>query len=447
MRITRPRVAAAAAIASLLLTTAACGSSASNAGSNDAKITNKVSGSITVWTWDGAPGADSMNALAAAFEKKTGVKVNSKVVNKDDYKTQAQLALNSGQAIDVLGVQPSEFATQVESKMRPVSDYQSELPDGLNGYSDVSLAQLKKIYNNGTEYSVPFGSSASAVCFYNADILKKAGAQPPKTWSDVKTLTADLKKTSPGTLTLVAPAGGTDAWFQDEFVLTMVGQKDPKFFDNVRYNNGAWDTDSYKAALAEYGKLFTDGTLQRSALDMGYADAMGAFTSGKAAMACSGSWEAGLLLKSYRQANGVKASSVGVIPVPSDDGQNRTARSFLDVTWGIPKSAKNPSAAAAFIAFATQQSDGINTWANNLGFIPDAKGWKVSPSVFSNDPTALDGYNTIESLVANPSSDRNNLSSFSAQVGKYVEEVAEGRMDASTAAEKGQKDLKSGLYN
>ena len=34
-----------------------------------------------------------MNALAAAFEKKTGVKVDSKVVSRDDYTAQVQLAV------------------------------------------------------------------------------------------------------------------------------------------------------------------------------------------------------------------------------------------------------------------------------------------------------------------------------------------------------------------
>ena len=135
-----------------------------------------------------------------------------------------------------------------------------------------------------------------------------------------------------------------------------------------------------------------------------------------------------------------------MIPVPSDDAADRSARSFLDITWGIPKAADNASAAAAFISYATQ-GDGVDLWADNLGFVPAKADWSLDPSVLGDDKLAQQGFATIQDLINNPSSDRNNLSSLSAEVGKYVEEVAQGRMDAQDAADKGQKDLESGLYN
>ena len=446
MRTTRSRLSAVAATA-LLASLAACGNSADGSSDSDAQapVDGPISGAITVWTWDGAPGADAMDALAAGFEKETGVKVDSKVVSRDDYTAQVQLALNSGENIDVLGVQPSQFATEVEPKMRPVSDYADQLAGGLDGYSPLTIEQSKKLYGGDDIYSVPFGSTGSAVCFYNADILDKAGVQPPATWDDVKALTEALQQKEPGVLTLVKPSG-SDSWFEDEFVLTMVGQTDPGFFDSVRYDDGAWNTDSYVSALQRYGQLYADGTLQRSALDLSYTDAMDAFNTGKAAIVCNGSWEAGMLKKSFRQENGIKASEIGVIPVPSDDAADRSARSFLDITWGIPKAADNASAAAAFISYATQ-GDGVDLWADNLGFVPAKADWSLDPSVLGDDKLAQQGFATIQDLINNPSSDRNNLSSLSAEVGKYVEEVAQGRMDAQDAADKGQKDLESGLYN
>ncbi|OQR63394.1 hypothetical protein B6E66_13670 [Streptomyces maremycinicus] len=441
------RVLGAAVTAALML--AACGTSA-DGGSPDAgdtaKVSGKVGGDITVWTWDGAPGADAMTALAAAFEKKTGVKVHSKVISRDDYKSQAQLALNSGEGIDVLGVQPSQFAGEVQKKLLPVSSYESRLANGINGYQAATIEQTKKLYTGDAIYSVPFGSTGSAVCFYNAKMLTDVGVQPPKTWQDMRKVTEALKTKKPGTLTLVKPSG-TDAWFEDEFVLTMAGQKDPGFFDSVRYDGKPWNTDSYVSALSEYGELYKDATLQRSSLDMTYTDAMSAFNSGKAAIACNGSWEAALLKKDYREQNDISVPSVGVIPVPADDASTRSLRSFLDVTWGIPKSAKNPASAAAFISFATQEKEGINLWANSLGFIPAATDWTIDPAVFGGDELAEQGYAEITDLIQNPSSDRNNLSSLSDRVGAYALEVARGRMSAKDAADKGQKDLDSGLYS
>ncbi|WP_410812657.1 ABC transporter substrate-binding protein [Micromonospora sp. 067-2] len=444
MKLVRPLTVA---ITLTALTLAGCGSSADEASSKPqpSAVTGEVGGAITVWTWDGAPGTDAMTKLAAGFQAKTGVTVNSKVIKRDDFKAQAQLALNSGEHIDVLGVQPSQFAAEVQSKLLPVSSYESKLTNGLAGYKPATVEQTRKLYTGGQLYSVPFGSTGSAVCFYNGDLLAKAGAQPPQTWADVKALSDALKTKAPGVLTLVKPSGA-DTWFEDEFVLTMAGQKNPGFFNSVRYEKGKWDQAPYVEALARYGQLFTDGTLQRSSLDLGYTDAMNAFNTGKAALVCNGSWEAGLLKKSFRQTNGIKISSVGVVPVPSDDPASRSLRSFLDVTWGIPTTAQNQATAAAFIAYATQ-AEGVNLWADGLGFVPAATNWKLDASVLTGDSTAEQGYQQIQDLINKPSSDRNNLSSFSAQVGKYVLEVAQGRLSAKDAAAKAQKDLDSGLYS
>ncbi|MET8942702.1 extracellular solute-binding protein [Streptomyces sp. NPDC004542] len=441
------RAVGLAVTAALLLV--GCGTSADGGSPSDggtAKVTGKVAGAITVWTWDGAPGTEAMKKLAAAFEKKTGVKVNSKVVSRDDYKQQAQLALNAGDGIDVLGVQPGQFAAEVQPKLLPVSAYQSRLAKGLDGYRPATVAQIRKLYKGGGIYSVPFGSTGSSVCFYNAKLLDEAGVQPPQTWKDVRKLTDALHAKHPGTLTLVKPSG-KDTWFEDEFVLTMAGQQDPGFFNSVRYDGKPWNSAAYVSALKRYGQLYKDGTLQRSGLDMGYTDAMNAFDTGKAAMVCNGSWEAALLKKEYRKANDISVPSVGVIPVPADDPAKRSLRSFLDITWGVPKSAKNPAAAAAFISFATQEKAGVDLWAGDLGFVPSAAGWKLDESVLGDDKLASQGYATIVDLINHAGSDRNNMSSFSDVVGGYVLEVARGRMTAQQAADKGQKDLDSGLYN
>ena len=141
MRTTRSRLSTVAVMA-LVATLAACGNSADGPSDSDAgaPADGPISGDITVWTWDGAPGADAMDALAAGFEKETGVKVNSKVVSRDDYTAQVQLALNSGEDIDVLGVQPSQFATEVEPKMRPVSEYADQLAETSRLVADAAGA-------------------------------------------------------------------------------------------------------------------------------------------------------------------------------------------------------------------------------------------------------------------------------------------------------------------
>lgn len=438
---------AATGLAALVLS--ACGTSADEPAPEapDEIDWSDVSGSITVWTWDGAPGVAIMDELGAAFEEATGVVVESRVISREDYTSQVQLSLNSGESIDVLGVQPSRFAAEVQGQLIPVSAYESSLAGGLEAYDDAALEQLSVLYDGDELYSVPLGSTGSAVCFYNADILDAAGVDdPPATWEDVRALTEALEELDSGILTLVKPSGADGQWFEDEFLLTMVGQLDPDFFNELRYGDGGWDTPAYREALERYGTLYEEGTLQRSALDLGYADAMNAFNTGRAAIVCNGTWEAALLKEEFRTENQIDASVVGVIPVPADDPDTRSLRSFLDITWGIPDTGTNPAAAAAFISFATQ-GEGVDIWAGGLGFVPNVEGWELDTAVFDGDEVAQAGYEIIQELIANPSSHRNNLSSLSDQVGIHVQEVAHGRMTAEEAASRAQADFDSGLYD
>lgn len=440
----RTRPAAVLIAGTVAVALSACGTSADEAGAPDASFdsSGEISGEITVWTWDGAPGTEVMQNLAAAFEEETGVTVTLATPDRENYVAQSQLALNSGDPIDVLGIQPSLSAQDLATNMVPVSEYADQLQDGLDGYNPAALEQMRTIYGEEEIYSVPFGSTGSAVCFYNKDILDEVGVEAPETWDDVAALAAALEAQKPGVLTLVAPS---DTWFQDELVLTMVEQEAPGFFNEVRYEDGAWNAPGYVDGLARYGELYEEGTLPRNALDLPYADAMNAFNTGQAAIVCNGSWEAAVLLQSFREENGIDIDAVGAIPVPADSPDDRTVRSFLDITWGVPTTSTNPAAAAAFISFATQGA-GIDIWAGRLGFVPAATDWTLEESVFGDDEVAAEGYSTIQGLIEDPSSDRNNLSSFSGQVGTYVLEVAQGRMTAQDAADAAQEDLTSGLY-
>lgn len=447
MHLTRPAMVLGATAAAVALTLTGCSSGGDDAPSDTGASDAATPDAITVWTWTGAPGEDAMAALAEGFEAETGIAVTSKVVARDDYKSQVQLALNSDESIDVLGVQPSQFALDIQGQLEPVSQWSSHLDGGLDAYNPSTIAQAQRVYGSDEIYSVPFGSTGSAVCFYNADILGDLGVEAPQTWADMKDLTTALATAKPDVLPLVMPAAAPDSWFVDEFVLTMVGQSDPGFYDTIRYDGGSWDTDAYAAAVDRFGELFADGTLDRRALDLGYSDAMNAFNQGNAAIVCNGSWEAGMLRSSFREDNGLAATSIGVMPVPSDDAATRSLRSFLDITWGIPTTAAAPDAAADFIAYATTGA-GVDLWAGGLGFIPAASGWELdSAEVFGDDALASESYSEIQQLIAEPSSDRNNLSALSDQAGSYLLEAAQGRMSGADVAAKVQADHESGKFS
>lgn len=397
---------------------------------------------ITVWTWTGAPGAETMEAIAAGFEAKTGIAVNSVVVERADYLQQLQLALNAGEPLDVIGVQPNDAAREAQPHLRPLSEWEEYVSIDESDFTTLSIEQSHRLFTDDELYSLPFGTTGSAVCFYNADILGELGLQPPTTWDEMKTLSHALADAKPGVLPMVMPGEG---WFHEEFVLTMVGQSDPNYFNDFRYEGKPYNTDSLVEGLTRYVQLYEDGTLSRDGLDLAYADAMAAFYEGKAAIACNGTWEAGVLLKEFRAANGMDISSVGAMAVPADDPSTLSLRSFLDITLGITKYSEHTEAAAQFIEFATT-GEGADILGSYLGFVPAGNGWTLDESVLGDDQVAVQGYALIQDLVSNPHSDRNNLVAFSLRAGEIMKESIHGRLTPREASDRAQAEWDSGKF-
>ena len=441
MKIQRHKLAVLGLAVGSMLVLAGCTGNTSAAGD---QVALDAEQEINLWGWSGAPGVDNIQRVIDAFEElHPNITVNYTEVLNTDYKNKASLALGAGEPIDVIGVQANAWATENQNFFLPVSDWPDS--EGItDAYEPAVLAQEDKLFSDGVLRSVPFGSSGSAVGYYNVDLLKAAGLTDyPRTWDDFEKLTAGLKAVDPEAVAAVMPA---DTWFQDEFVLTLAGQIDPEFFNRVRYDGGSWDDPAYVQALERYKSLYDDGILDSTTLDLGYTDAMALFDQGKAAVVFNGTWEAGRLTPAFRETNKVVPSDVGVMPVPTfDASEDGSLRSFLDLTYGIPTASTHQAAAVEFIKFATA-GDGVAQWATGFAFVPAVKGFAQPEGVLTTD-VETDGYATLQSLVANPHGDRNNLSNLSAQVGTYILSVVNGTMTAQEAATQGQADLESGKYN
>jgi ABC-type glycerol-3-phosphate transport system substrate-binding protein len=434
-----PASAGDATSAPASVTSAPATSAAAPPSAGGAKVTLEMS------SWSGAPGKDALERAIKSYEAlHPNITIVDNEVSSDDFKAKIPLELNSGQAIDVLAVQPNLFASQIQSKLLPETAWTGFDQSSLSKFSAQTLAQNKKLFTDGQLYSIPMALSGSAVGYYNVDLLNKLGVQPPQTWADVAKLATLLKAKDPGVTPVVMPSG-SDSWFLDEFVLTLVGQSDPTFFNDVRYNKGKWDTPSYVSALTAYQGLFKSGAIDKSTTDLAYANAMSTFFSGKAAMVFSGSWESTMLSEAYRKANKINIANIGVLPVPAlTDPSQRSLRSFLDVTLGIPKASKHVAEAAAFIQYLSTGA-GVNDWASTLGEIPALTGWAPAAGVLGT-PEEQAGFTEIEKLIANPHSDRNNLSAFSGDVGNKILTVINGA-DPAKVAKQMQSDLDSGKYS
>lgn len=386
---------------------------------------------INYWSWDGAPGQELLDQIIDAFEAANpDITVKYTEIPQADYKAKVAQSLGAGEDIDVLGVQPGTWAGEIEDYLLPVADYAGGAELEAK-FSTTSVDQSKRLFTDGELMAVPLYSTGSAVGVYNADILASVGIAPPTTWAEFKALSDALKAEGSGILPATMPG---DDWFQDEAALTVVGQSDPEFFNDVRYEDGKWDTDGYVTGLTDYAALYQDGTLDPATLDMDYGTAMTTFDEGKSAVVFNGSWEAGRIL----------TGNYGIIPFPAETADQASLRAFLDVMVGIPAKSTKQDAAASFVDYLTA-GDGVDVWASALKGIPAVDGYELPDGVLTTDLQKT-SYATLVDLIGNPHSDRNNMGAFSDTVGANVKQVLFGTMTPAEAAKADQVELDKGNF-
>jgi raffinose/stachyose/melibiose transport system substrate-binding protein len=398
---------------------------------------------IKFWTW--FPPLDDTKKLIAGFEAENpGIKVELTELESKAYQDKLPLALAGGDAPDIVAVQTSAMVNQIKDSLQPLEPLLGQYvgADWASQVNPKAIEQAKKLASDGQQYFLPLGSLGSAVGFYNKEIFDKYGLTVPTNYAEFKAVAEKLKADAPDILPMVFPA---DNWFQDELVLTVVGQQKPSFFNDVRYGNGRWDDPAYIQALQDYKKLYDDGILSKDNLDIDYGRSLELFYTGKAAMMVNGTWEGGVISQPFREAKGINLTDVGAMAFPVlRDGGTPSLRSFIEIGMAIPKAAAHPAEAMKFLEYLNL-GNGVDIWGPMLIEVPSKLGYEMDPSVLTSD-AAKSGYKTLSDLIANGPSDRNNVSSFSSVAGDGVLEVLGGADPAKVAA-KLQAEWESGRYD
>jgi len=394
-------------------------------------------------TW--FPPQSALQPVIDQFEKDNpNIKVELDVQESTKYQQSLPLSLNNGEAIDVVGVQASAMVEQIRSNLQPLDPLMVKYvgKDWQSQFIPANLKAAEGLASDGNLYFVPVGRLGSAVGFYNGAVFDELGLKAPQTYADLVSVAKTIRAKKPDMIPMVFPA---DNWFQDELVLTIVGQDDPQFFNNIRYKDGKWDTDSYIKALTEYKQMYTDGVLSLDNQDIQYNDASQAFYTGKAAMYFNGTWEAGLLSAPWRATNKNTLTDVGLfaLPVFTSTG-TASLRSFIEVGLGIPTSSTHPAEAVKLIQYLTQ-GPGLAMLMTNFFVVPGKVGFQMDSSLLTTQ-RAKDGYALLEKLVDNPASDRNNLSALSAQIGNEIQAMITKNVSPADTAKAIQADYASGRY-
>ncbi|OKI27813.1 MULTISPECIES: extracellular solute-binding protein, partial [Streptomycetaceae] len=275
--------------------------------------------------WDGV-----VKGFEAANPK---IKVDVQVVNWNDIDKQVKTMIQSGNYPDVL--QTGGYADKV------ADDLLYKAADVLSPATQANFIETfsKAGQVKGTQYGIPFVSSARAF-FYNKAIFAQAGiTEAPKTWDEVKKDAELIKAKVPGVTPYALPLGPEEA--QGESMMWELG-------------NGGGVTDaSGKYALNSAANVETFSWLKANLVDTGLTYPNPATTDRKTAFADFGAGKAAMLNGHPSLIQKSKDGKVdyAVAPIPGKAGPLKSTLGVADWVMAFKKNG-HQAQVKAFLDFA-----------------------------------------------------------------------------------------------
>ena len=244
----------------------------------------------TLEVWDMQQSSKDINAAYAPLVKKfesdnPGTTVKVTAFPYEQYRDKVLVAMKGGTGPDVLALDQVWMAEFAAGGLISPLDDQLASSKAIK-QSDFFTGAWASNQYQGKTYGVPLNADVWEQMYYNADMFRAAGLNPdapPTTWDGWKQAADKLTK---------AP---------DQFGMSLIGCKGETsvvLTDSLLFSNGGKVVDGDHAAfnspedvqaLDQYKKLAADAPAGTSGTCE--QDAVGRFTSGKAAMLLDGSWQ------------------------------------------------------------------------------------------------------------------------------------------------------------
>ena len=325
---TRGTGAAVAAVLALPLALSACGGNSSSAGNGSGSGTLRV-----LDYYNNDPGKTIWGKIINDCGQEVGVKINREAVPGANLIQKVLQQASSRTLPDVLMLDnPDLQQIAASGALTPLSEL------GLNADGYVQGVKDASTYKGKLYGLQPITNTIGL--FYNKDMLRKAGVQPPRTWAELKTAAEKLTKGSTYGLALSAIANYEGTW---QFLPFM-------------WSNGGDEKDiatpQTAQALQLWVDLMKDGSVSKSALNWTQADVNDQFNAGKAAMMVNGPWQFPVL-----DAN--KKLHYGVVPIPAPSAGKTVVAPLGGETWTVPQTGDKDKQSKAAKLVACLNSDKV----------------------------------------------------------------------------------------
>ena len=348
-------------VLSMALSLAACGGAASStpastpaqSGDNSGAA---ASGSIKVAAVSNGYSTaypELWNEIAAAFEAKTGIKVE--LTQEQELEDVIGPAMQGGEFPDVVYLptdRPKALTDQFikDNLLTDITDVMSMTIPGeegtvadklLPGFLETSKTNP---YSDGKTYLAPMHYDPCGL-FYNAGLFKEKNWEVPTTWDEMWELGEKAK--AEGIALFTYPSAG----YFDAFLYSlMYSVGGPEFFDKAtHYEEGIWETEEAKTCFAIIEKLasYTNEVTPAQANDQDFTKNQQLVLDNKALFMPNGSW----VVNEMADAPRADGFEWGMMALPAvEAGKDRYSFCWFQQAW-IPVGAENVDAAKQFIAY------------------------------------------------------------------------------------------------
>jgi multiple sugar transport system substrate-binding protein len=372
---------------------------------------------VELWTYygDTGPGAACVKTAAEDFNAAQSQYVlNIRNLAFTDFNQQLTTAIAAGETPDLIIVDnPDNARYAAAGALEDLTAYVQEW-----GEADQYLpGPWNSTLWEGKNYGIPLGSN-TVVLWINTNLATAAGLDinnPPKTWDEFETWAAAMTDKASGVYgtALLAKKDETGTFLFLPWVLQNGGDIDKL------------DSPESIEALAFWTDLVNQGYAPKSAVTDGFAEIYTQFTTGKAGMMISGTWNVNSIPNDAPDLNWMVATlPYSKQPASSLGGEN----------WAMMANGQEPDGAWAFLKFVTDVNYGTKL-TDCMGYIPSRKDVLAQVAEKSaDDPTMLAFLEQMESAAA-----RGPLPNWS-DVSAFVQQAMQEALSGQKSPEQAMKD-------
>ena len=309
---------------------------------------------LTLWDFHNGSEAESVQEMVDEYnQSQDKVEIEYSSVNQTDYTTTlVTTAYANGECPDILWVEPATYKKFTEAGM--LADLSSYYTDDLK--KDILPSYLEAATgDDGKIYTLPFECETLGL-FYDADVLKEEGIEPPTTWEELKS--AAEKLTTDDRYGIVLPVEKTAYTLFNWWPFMWMDDADIYDADG----NVTIGSDNMADALDFWGSFYQNGYCPSSLQSGPWS--IDNIANGVAAMQIGGTY----MINAAEEYN-KDGHNIGVVPLPTPEGKDAVTVAGGQML-GVSSQSKDVDAAADFIFWCFGSDDTTNAvkWCTETKF-------------------------------------------------------------------------------